>query len=126
MSFTNTAETLVLTFLFTADTATRPTEWHLGLFTAAPGEAGGGTEISGNAYAREAFTPSVSGNLMTNSGNIEFDAATGSWGTVTHVAVFDASSSGNMIAYATLDASKVIGSGDIFRMPTGDLDLTLD
>ena len=126
MSFTNTAETLVLSFMFTTGTATRPTEWHLGLFTAAPGEAGGGTELSGDGYARKAIAFTASGNLATNSGNVEFDAATGSWGTVTHVAVFDAATSGNMLAYAELDASKVIGSGDIFRVPTGDFDLTLD
>jgi hypothetical protein len=125
MSFTNTAETLVLSFMFTTGTATRPTEWHLGLFTAAPGEAGGGTEITGNAYARKAIAFTASLNLATNSGNVEFDAATGSWGTVTHVAVFDAATSGNMLAYAELNGSKVIGSGDIFRVPTGDFKLTL-
>ena len=52
--------------------------------------------------------------------------ATGNYGTVTHVAVFDASSSGNMMAYATLSASKVIETGDVFRVPTGDLDITLN
>lgn len=125
MSFTNDAETLVLTWVFTTGTAARPTEWHLGLFTAAPGEAGGGTELSGGGYARQSVAFTVSGNLATNSGNVEFDAATGAWGTVTHVAVFDAATSGNMLAYATLDASKVIATGDIFRVPAGDFDLTL-
>jgi hypothetical protein len=125
MSFTNTAETLVLSFLFTTGTATRPTEWYLGLFTSAPGEAAGGTELSGDAYARKAIAFTAAGNLATNSGNVEFDAATGDWGTVTHVAVFDAATSGNMIAYAALGTSKAIGTGDIFRIPTGDFDLTL-
>ena len=125
MSFTDTAETLVLSFLFTTGTATRPTEWYLGLFTSAPGEAAGGTELSGDAYARKAIAFTATGNLATNSGNVEFDAATGDWGTVTHVAVFDAATSGNMIAYAALGTSKAIGTGDIFRIPTGDFDLTL-
>ena len=126
MSLTNTAETLVLSFLFTTGTATRPTEWYLGLFTAAPGEAGGGTELSGDAYAREAIAFTASGNLATNSGNVQFDAATASWGTITHVAVFDAATDGNMIAYATLNESKTVGNGDILRVTTGDFDLTLD
>ena len=125
MSFTNTAETLVLAWLFTTGTAARPTEWHLGLFTSAPGETGGGTELSGDAYGREAIPLAVSGNLATNSGNVEFDVATGNWGTITHVAVFDASTGGNMLAYATLTASKAIEAGDIFRVPAGDFDLTL-
>ena len=126
MSFSNTYETNVLTWTFTSNAVTRPTAWYLGLFTAAPGEAGGGTEVSGNGYAREAVTFTVSGNLATNSGAIEFAAATGTWGTITHVAVFDALTGGNQIAYAALSTSKAIDTGDILRVPAGDLDITLD
>jgi hypothetical protein len=126
MSLTNTYETNTLTWLFTTTAVTRPTGWHVGLFTAAPGEAGGGTEISGNGYARISATFTVSGNLATNSGNIEFAAATGSWGTITNAALFDASTGGTMIAYGTLTASKTIASGDVFRIPSGDFDITLD
>jgi hypothetical protein len=126
MSFSNTYETNVLTWTFTADSVTRPTEWYLGLFTSAPDETGGGTEVSGGSYAREAITFSVSGNLATNSAAIEFPVATANWGTVTHVAVFDAASGGSQIAYATLTTSKTITTGDVLRVPTGDLDITLD
>lgn len=126
MSFSNTYETNVLTWTFTSDAVTRPTAWYLGLFTAAPSESGGGTEVSGGSYAREAVTFSVSGNLATNSGAIEFPVATANWGTITHVAVFDASTGGNQIAYAALTASKTIASGDVLRVPAGDLDITLD
>jgi hypothetical protein len=126
MSFSNTYETNVLTWTFTNSAVTRPTAWYLGLFTSDPGEASGGTEISGSGYAREAITFTVSGDLATNSGAIEFDAATGSWGTITHVAVFDAITSGNQIAYAALSTSKAIDTGDILRVPAGDLDITLD
>jgi hypothetical protein len=48
MSLTNTFETTVLTWLLTASSATRPTSWYIGLFTAIPNEAGGGTEVSGS------------------------------------------------------------------------------
>jgi hypothetical protein len=105
---------------------TRPTAWYVGLFTAAPGETGGGTEVSGGSYVREAVTFTVSGNLATNSAAIEWPTATGSWGTITHVAVFDASTSGNMLVYASLTSSKTIASGDVLRIPAGDLDVTLD
>jgi hypothetical protein len=127
MSLTNSFETSTLTYLFTTGTPSpvRPTAWYLGLFTAAPGEAGGGTEISGSAYARQAITFTVSGDTASNNAALEFPTATGSWGTVTHVAVFDALTTGNMIAYATLTASKVIDTGDVLRVPSGDLDITL-
>ena len=126
MSFSNTYETLVLQYTFTNASVTRPTAWYLGLFTSAPGEAGGGTEISGNAYVREAVTFSVTGDTATNTAAIEWPVATGNWGTITHVAVFDASTGGNQIAYAALTASKVIATGDVIRIPAGDLDITLD
>jgi len=126
MSLTNTYETTTLTWLFTGDSATRPTSWYIGLFTDDPGETGSGTEVSGGSYARTAVTMSVTGNLATNSAAVEFAAATASWGTITHIGVMDAASGGNMIVHAALDASKAIADGDVFRIPTGDLDITLD
>jgi|TARA_R110000796_G_scaffold53148_1_gene124979 hypothetical protein len=126
MSFSNTFETRVLTWVFTNGTATRPTAWYLGLYTAAPGEGGGGTEVSGGSYAREALALTVSGNAATNGSAIEFTAATASWGTVTYVGIFDASTSGTLIAYSALDTSKTVGIGDILRFSIGDLDVTLD
>ncbi len=126
MSFTNDLETRVLQWALTNGSPTRPTAWYIGLFTAAPGETGGGTEISGNGYTREAVTFTVSGNTASNNAAIEFPTASGSWGTVTHAAIFDASTSGNMIAYASLTASKIIDTGDVLRIPSGDLDVTLD
>ena len=125
MSFSNTYETIVLKFAFNADSVTRPTNWYLGLFTSNPGE-GGGTEISGNGYTRKAVTFTVTGDTATNSGAVEFDVATGSWGTISHVAVFDASSGGAQIAYAALTAAKAIDTGDVLRFPVGDVDITLD
>ena len=126
MSFSNTYETTVLQWTFTNGAVTRPTAWYIGLFTAAPGEAGGGTEVSGGGYVRKAVTFSVSGNLATNSAAVEFDVATATWGTITHVAVFDAVTGGNQIAYAALTASKTIDTGDGLRVPAGDLDIALD
>lgn len=126
MSFTNDLETRVLQWALSAGTPTRPTAWYVALFTAAPGEAGGGTELVGNAYTRVAVTFTVSGDLATNSAALEWAAATASWGTITHVAVFDALTTGNMLVYATLTASKAIGTGDILRIPAGDLDITLN
>jgi len=114
--------------VFTATSVTRPTAWYVALFTSNPAEDGSGTEVStsGTAYARRTVAFTVSGNLATNNAAIEFPTATASFGTVTHIGVFDASTSGNLIAYSALSASKAIATGDVFRIPTGDLDITLD
>ena len=126
-SFTDYTENLALTYLFTTGSVTRPTAWYVGLFTAAPSDTGGGTEVSGSGYARKsaAFTVSGTGTLATNSAAIDFDAATGSWGTIVAIAIFDALTTGNMLAWADLTTSKTISSGDVLRIPAGDLDITL-
>lgn len=128
MSLSNTFETTVLTWLLTNSAATRPTAWYVALFTSNPAEDASGTEVStsGTAYARQSVTFSVSGNTATNTAAIEFPTATASYGTVTHVGVFDASSAGNLIAYAALTTSKAIDTGDVLRLPANDLDLTMD
>jgi hypothetical protein len=129
-SFNDYTENLVLTWLFTTSSATRPTAWYVGLFTAAPSDTGGGTEVTGNGYARKATgTMTVSGTApttATNSASIEFDAASGgNWGTIGWAAIFDASTGGNMLAWAALTADRTINDGDVFRIPAGSLDVTL-
>jgi hypothetical protein len=126
MSFSNYLETEILDHVFGGNAYTAPTTHYLALFTAAPGEAGGGTECTGTSYARTAVTFTVSGNEATNSAAVEFATAGNNWGTITHVGVFDALTSGNLMAYGTLTASKTVETGDVFRVPAGDLDITLD
>ena len=127
MSFSDTFETRVLTWVFTNGAATRPTAWYLALFTTDPADDASGTEVStsGTAYARQSATFTVSGDTASNSAAIEFPTATASYGTVSHVGVFDASTGGNLIAHAALTTSKAIDTGDVFRIPTNDLDITL-
>jgi hypothetical protein len=128
MSFSNFLETEILDHVFAGAAYTAPSTHYLALYTAAPGETGGGTEVStsGTAYVRKAVTFSTTGNTTSNSAAVEYPTATASFGTVTHVGVFDALTSGNLMAYATLSSSKAIATGDVFRVPTGDLDITLD
>jgi len=126
-SFTDYLEDKILKHVFTNTAYTSPTTVYVGLFTTAPTDTGGGTEISGSGYTRKsaAFTVSGTGTLATNSAAIDFDAATGSWGTVVAMAIFDASTAGNMLAWADLTTSKTIATGDVLRIPIGDLDITL-
>jgi hypothetical protein len=129
-SFTDYTENLVLNFLLTTNTATRPTAWYVGLFTAAPSDTGGGTEVTGNGYARVVTgTITVSGTsptTATNAAAIEFAAASGGdWGAIGWAAIFDAETGGNMLAWAALSTARIINDGDVLRIPAGDLDVTL-
>jgi hypothetical protein len=127
MSFSNYLETEILDHVFAGAAYTAPTTKYLALFTAvADGEAGSVTEVSGGGYARQTVAFTTSGNTTSNNAAVEFPTATANYGTVTHVGVYDASSSGNLMAYATLSASKTIETGDVFRVPSGDLDITLN
>lgn len=128
MSLSNTFETHTLNYLFTSTSVTRPTAWYVALFTSNPAEDASGTEVStsGTAYARQSASFTVSGNTASNSAAIEFPTATASYGTVTHIGVFDAASAGNLIAYAALTTSKAIDTGDVLRVPASDLDITMD
>jgi hypothetical protein len=98
------------------------------LYTVAPDDTGGGTEVTGGAYARQTSTFTVSGTsptTATNAAAVEYPTATADYGTVVAVGILDALTSGNLLAYANLDTSKVVTSGDVFRFDAGDLDITL-
>ena len=128
MSFSNYLETKVLDHVFGGTAYTAPATLYLALFTANPNEDGSGTEVStsGTAYARQSVAFTISGNTASNTAAVEYPTATANYGTVSHVGIYDASSAGNLIAYAALTSSKAIETGDVFRVPTGDLDITLD
>jgi hypothetical protein len=106
---------------------TSPAAVYVGLYTSDPGEGNTGTEVSGGSYARTAVTFGAPSNgVSTNSASVTFPTATGTWGTVTHVGILDATTSGNLLYYTALDASKSIASGDVFTISTGNLSVTLE
>lgn len=104
---------------------TMPTTVYVGLSTGSFNDDNSGTELTGNNYAREAisFGAAASGTA-SNDAAVEFNAATGSWGTVSHFGIFDAASSGNLLIHGALTASKVIETGDILKIAIGDMDIT--
>ena len=105
---------------------TSPTTVYAALFTSDPTDAGSGTEVSGGSYARKAITFGAPSNgVSVNSGSVEFDQATGNWGTITHFAIFDAVSSGNMLFHGALTTSKTIETGDVFKFATSSVSVTL-
>jgi hypothetical protein len=105
---------------------TSPTTTYLALYTSDPTDADTGTEVTGGSYARQEITfGSPSNGVTTNSAAIEFPQATASWGTVTHVAIRDALTSGNLLFHTPLDTSKTINNGDVFKITSGNLSVTL-
>lgn len=101
---------------------------YVSLHTADPTDAGTGTEVSGGSYARTAASfataSGTSGQVATDA-DVTFPTATGSWGTVGWIGLWDAATSGNMLYHTALDASKTIDSGDIFKITTGNLTVEL-
>lgn len=126
MAFTDYLENKLVAHTFSNTAYTSPTTVYVALYTVAPTDSTSGTEVSGGGYARQSAAFTTTNNAATNSGAIEFPTATAGYGTVVAVAILDASSGGNMLAYASLAANKTIDSGDVFRIPAGDLDITLD
>jgi hypothetical protein len=122
------SEKLILDYLMTSGSATRPTAWYVALYTSAPSDAGGGTELSGSGYAREtvAFAAATSGaGTTSNSGVVVFTADGGDWGSVTHMGIHDASSSGNLLWHGALAAAKTVLDGDSLEFAVGNIDLTV-
>lgn len=106
---------------------TSPTTVYVGLFLTDPTDAGSGTEVSGGSYARKSLSvTTASGGIVTSSADVTFDQATGNWGTVAYIGLFDAITSGNLLMHTALTTSKVIETGDIFKIPSGNLTATLD
>jgi len=108
----------------------QPANLYVGLFTGTPNsnlEAGTLTdEVSGGNYTRKAVTFSAaSSGTASNSATVTFDTATANWGTITSVAVIDASTGGNVLFYGSVTASKTIESGDTFQIASGNLTISL-
>lgn len=104
----------------------QPSALYVGLYTSSPGDDDSGTECSGGAYARQtASFAAASGGSCSTDATITFPAATSNWGTITHVSVHDASSSGNLLFHGAVTSSKTIETGDTFQISSGNLTITL-
>lgn len=130
MSFSDYLEQVLQKHWLKIATYTPPTNLYLGLSTADPGEAGAGlAEPSGSGYARVAFnswTWNAGAGRAESSATATFPTATGSWGTITHLCIFDASTAGNLLASGALAASKTVNNGDTLSFPSAQITSTLD
>jgi hypothetical protein len=107
---------------------TMPTTIYVALFTAAPSDSGGGTEVTGGSYARVQVGPGVAdwkstngttsgassgtGGQTMNASAITFATPTANWGTITHFGIFDALTTGNLLFHGALTTSKTVNNGD--------------
>ena len=106
--------------LLRTQTAWKPTAIYVALFTAAPSDSGGGTEVSGGSYARVQVTqldanwnaPTGGNGLFTNVNSITFATPSANWGTITHMGIFDAVTAGNLLIWGALTTSKTVNNGD--------------
>ena len=122
----NYLEDALINATLRATNFTAPTTVYVGLYTSDPTDANTGTEVSGGSYARTAVTFGAPSNgVSLNSAAVEFPTATGTWGTVGWIGILDAATSGNLLYHTPLDISKVISSGDIFKIAIGSLSVTL-
>ena len=122
----NYLENALINATLRATTFTSPTTVYVGLYTADPTDAGTGTEVSGGSYARQSVTFGAPSNgVSTNSAAVEFPQCTSTWGTVSHIGILDASTSGNLYYHTALDSSKIIETGDVFKIAIGNLSVTL-
>ena len=125
-AMSNYLENALLNAVLRNTSYTSPSTVFISLYTSNPGDDNSGTEVSGGSYSRVAGTfGSPSNGVSTNSAAVEFAQATASWGTISHVGMHDAVTSGNLLFYASLTTSKAIESGDIFKFATSQLSVTL-
>lgn len=125
--FSNYLENKVLDHVLRNTSYTSPTTVYVGLFTTDPTDAGTGTEVSGGSYARQTLSvTTASGGIVTSSADVTFPQATAQWGTITHLGLLDAITSGNLLMHTALTTSKSIDNGDILKISSGNLTVTLD
>ena len=127
--------------LFRGQTAPTTSTLYVALLTAAPSDSGGGTEVSGGAYARVAVTSSLTnwsgtqsaGSTTASSGtggqtsnNIAttFPTPSSTWGTATHFGIYDASTGGNLLFHGALSIAKTINESDTVTFPVRTLSVT--
>ena len=124
-NLTNYLESKLIDHFLGTTSYTMPADVYVALFTVAPSDAGGGTEVTGGSYARKIATFSAaSSGATSNDSNIDFTGMPAA--TTVAIGIFDALTTGNMLLYGTLTTNKTTDAGDTLRIATGDLDISID
>jgi hypothetical protein len=106
---------------------TSPTTVYVGLYTSNPADDNSGTEVSGGSYARQILSvTTATAGIVTSSADVTFPQATAQWGTISHIGLLDAVSSGNLLMHTPLTTSRAVEVGDVLKISTGSLTASLD
>ena len=126
MDFTNYLANKLISATVRAIPFTTPVNVYLALFTTDPTKDNKGDEVEAESYNRQKITFNAPVNGVTaNASQIDFSVATGNWGNVGWVGIFDQEVAGNLMYFTALDNSKEILTGDQFRVDVDKLNLQL-
>ena len=126
MSMSDYLEEKLINHTYGGTAFTQPSTWYIALFETDPTDAGGGTELSGGGYARQSFTPAIGASptfVASNNADVVFPTATSDWNTINYVAVFDASTGGNMLDYGAITTPRTVLTDGVFKVLAGDLQI---
>lgn len=123
----NYLENKLLDHVLRNESFTSPTTVYVGLYTSNPGDDNSGTEVTGGSYVRQILNvTTATGGIVTSSADVTFPQATAQWGTISHIGLLDALSSGNLLMHTPLTTSRLVDTGDVIKISTGDLTASLD
>lgn len=124
-SFSDYLEDALLNHVFRNTALTSPTTVYLSLYTVAPTDAGGGTEVTGGGYVRQSITfGAPSAGAISNTGAVSFTASGANYGDVVAVGIHDASTAGNFLAWDGITTATV-NDGDTINFAIGAIDVSL-
>ena len=127
MSASNYLELKLLDHVLGSTSYSQPSAIYVALSTGSFNDDASGTELSGSGYSRKAITfGTASSGSISNNSAVEFDTATGSWGSVGFFGLYDASSGGNLLYHGAFSSAKTIATGDILKIASGSLTVSLD
>jgi hypothetical protein len=125
--FSDYLENKVLDHVLRNVSYSSPTTVFVGLYTSNPTDTNSGTEVTGGSYARQSLSvTTASAGVVTSSADVTFPQCTASWGSVGFIGILDAVTSGNLLMHTALTTAKTIDTGDILKITTGNLTVTLD
>lgn len=128
--FSNYLQNKLLGHTLLGSTYTAPTApVYLSLATSVASDGDTFQEVpTGTGYGRQAiaFGAPVSTQLVRNSGTITFTPASTPWGTITHIGIYDASTSGNLLYWGPLASSRAVSTGEVFQTPANSITVQLD
>ena len=127
--FSDWFENTIINHLLRNQAYTPPVTIYVALFTAITGlETNAPTaEVAVGAYARTAVTlTAASGGAADNTADVVFPTATANWGTITHFAIMDAATVGNVMLWSPVTTAKAVNNGDNCKVLLGTLDITID